>query len=188
MNTALFSLYDAERQGERIQRVYTPPDIVAAVRRVWPEGIALDPCSGPDSVVGAEVEACPDFDDGRPRDGLSLAWPERTYCNPPYDTLETWLDKASSHTEVLLLGPVRTHRRWFAECVFAKAASVCFLWPITFIGFEATFPAPLCMVYWGRRLEAFRTTFAPLGCVLEMAALRPTTLPPPQQGSLFGAP
>ena len=35
----------------REQTIYTPQSIIDVVLKVWPEGIALDPCSGPGSIV-----------------------------------------------------------------------------------------------------------------------------------------
>ena len=54
------ALFDGSKAGKRVQRVYTPPviahDLLGAV---WPEGVACDPCSGPDSLVEARIRIMP---------------------------------------------------------------------------------------------------------------------------------
>ena len=69
---ALHSLRDATRVRKRKQVVYTPQAVVDVLLTLWPEGIALDPCSGPDSIVPAARSIMP------PDDGLAIDWPERT--------------------------------------------------------------------------------------------------------------
>lgn len=62
--------------GVRNQIVYTPERILAPLRLFWPDGIAYDPCHGPDSIVGAAQHTT--------TRGLLDPWPHRTYCNPPF--------------------------------------------------------------------------------------------------------
>lgn len=62
--------------GRRNQVVCTPPAIVEGLRRLWPEGVALDPCHGEGSIVGAARTTS--------TRGLLQPWPHRTYANPPY--------------------------------------------------------------------------------------------------------
>ena len=152
--TALESIFNGSLTGKREQRIYTPESICNRLRRMWPEGVALDPCHGPGSLVGAEVVAWPENPDG-PIDGLAIDWPERTFVNPPYDCLKEWILKASTHRGVVMLCPVRTHRKWFQQALKASAASV-WLDPVTFCGYDATFPAPLMLIYWGWTAESWR--------------------------------
>lgn len=64
--------------GVRNQVVYTPECILAPLRAFWPDGIAYDPCHGPDSIVGAQRATS--------TRGLLDPWPHRTYANPPFGT------------------------------------------------------------------------------------------------------
>ena len=167
-STAVRSLFGAKK---REQTVYTPQCIIDALLKLWPEGIALDPCSGPDSIVPATV-AFMRVECGFAklaggvqspgRDGLSIPWPERTYFNPPYNDIKPWLDKFVESYEVVGLVPVRTHRKWWRYAAW-HASEICYLDPLKFHGYEQTFPAPLCAMYNGGRSTSFRQAFAPLG-------------------------
>ena len=138
--------------GVREQTIYTPQCVLDVVDQLWPEGIALDPCSGPDSIVKAK-DYC-DLDAGK--DGLTIPWPQFTFVNPPYKDLKKWLEKALhesgplSFAEILLLVPVRTHRKWFREAM-GYATETVFLDPLKFHGFKQAFPAPMCLMYFGQR-------------------------------------
>lgn len=142
MSDVLASLY-GETEG-RLQRIHTPGPVLQAIARLWPEGIALDPSGSPDGLVVAERIVIP------PEDGLIIDWPERTYCNPPYDSLETWLSRYTRSWEAIMLVPVRTHRRWFRAAMRASS-QVVWLDPLRFVGFEAAFPTGLCFLYRGSR-------------------------------------
>lgn len=163
-----------KKRGERPQTVYTPHCVLDAIAEVWPEGIELDPCSGLDSLVPANdavymSETTGHFwwrggcDDRwtRARSGLDVMWPERTYCNPPYADLKQWLPKCAESLETIALVPVRPHRKWWRAA--SMTAEVCYLDPLKFHGYAQTFPAPLCVMYWGSRGNAFREAFGGLG-------------------------
>ena len=60
---------------DRKQEIFTPPVLLEAIGKVWPEGIALDPCPHPEALVAAE---------GYAEDGLKIRWVTRTYANPPF--------------------------------------------------------------------------------------------------------
>jgi len=95
----------------------TPHKYVEAVRKVFGDKIALDPCSNEWSVVKADTEyQLPE------QDGLKASWDFPTiYVNPPYGadrergtTIKHWLYKcayAHKHygSEVLALVPVATN-------------------------------------------------------------------------------
>lgn len=140
--------------GTRPQEIYTPQIVLDVVAEVWPEGIALDPCAGPDSLVQAFDEYC----GGLHTDGLVAPWANRTYFNPPYKDLKAWLFKAAVEStkghEIIGLFPVRTHRRWWREIIF-EADAISWMDPLKFKGYLQAFPAPLCLVYWGKRTVQF---------------------------------
>jgi hypothetical protein len=167
---ALRSLFDGTKRGKRKQTVYTPQLIIDAVLEVWPH-IALDPCSGPRSIVPARRRVA------RPQDGLAVRWPKYTFVNPPYDQLKAWLAHKPRHRETMLLVPVRSQRPWWRDLVFHAEAderpAVCWLDPVTFRGYDDQFPAPLCVLYSGDRLPAFGRAFAELGSVTFPEALFP---------------
>lgn len=136
---ALESLHDATRK--RPAQIHTPQVILDALARIWPEGIALDPCGSPDGIVRADRIVL------LPEDGLEVEWPARTFVNPPFGKLKPWLAKWAAADECVLLTPVRTHRKWFREAL--AEGKVVWLNPIAFLGYVSTFPAPLALLYRG---------------------------------------
>lgn len=168
MPNALQSLADGSRTGKREQRVYTPQCIVDLLLALWPEGIACDPCSGPESLVPAQVRVEPPFngcryatrirvDDPSTKRGYRYdpigplvlkSWPRRTYINPPFGDLVPWIRQFldDDTREALLLVPVRTHRKWWRPLL---RRHVLWLDPLEFVGYEAGFPVPLALVYRG---------------------------------------
>lgn len=166
--------------GERPQEIYTPQCIVDALHRVWPH-IALDPCSGPGSIVQAldtyhvpmryrqtkSGKLRPYYEaSGDEVDGLVADWVDYTYANPPYRELQKWLKKAELEgergLEIAMLAPTRGNRTWFRDAC-RRATSVIELDPLTFLGFKSAFPAPLCMLYWGASKSTFEFAFEALG-------------------------
>lgn len=163
-------LATGNREGkadQREQQIYTPWDIVDVCLQTWPEGIALDPCSGPDSQIPAlESWHGTHVDTGRrtPKGeavckwtgpGLHTPWRMRSYINMPYSDLELWLDKSRAEatlgiTEQILLFPVRPNRDWWSAYMRDVATSISYLRPLAFVGHDQTFPAPLALVHTGR--------------------------------------
>lgn len=147
--------------GERPQEIYTPQSIIDVCLEVWPEGIAMDPCSGPDSIVPATIK----LDGSEGKDGLKTDWAPFTYVNPPFKYLKQWLEKAenevvrlvenSQHPEIILLCPVRTHRVWYRRTLDGCRVTTVFLDPLKFHGYAQAFPAPLALHYWGSRKAEF---------------------------------
>lgn len=109
----------------------------------------------------------------RGREGLSVRWLDRTFVNPPYGNLgpeclfggfEDFVRKfAESDSEIALLGPVRTHRKWYREHI-RSADRIVYLDPIQFEGYSQTFPAPLSIAYKGPRADAIEEAFSGIGC------------------------
>lgn len=160
MKNALHSLYgeghaDASRVGEglRNQSIITPQTVVDGLALMWPEYPAMDPCSCPGQLVRAHLY---------PVDGLAVDWPEKTFCNPPYGTLSKWLEHGGSFSEVIWLTPVRTHRVWFRRW-WHKLDKRLGLNPLTFVGYEQDYPAPLMLGYKGKRIDEFIAAFEHLG-------------------------
>ncbi len=176
---AVDSLFGGDRVGKRVQRVYTPPIVCSVIDRVWPEGLVCDPCSGPDSIVPALLRimppangckyilevpgetgaACDPDKDLRSSCAWPFVpgierWPERTYINPEFGDLQEWIRQFVESWEVIMLSPVRTHRRWYRASM-RKPAVVAYLDPLAFIGHEQKFPAPLALTYRGSRRFAF---------------------------------
>lgn len=152
--------------GDRPQEILTPQPIVDALGRLWPEGIGLDPCAAPGSLVLAyEYYYVPrrltadGKEDYTPqpgdRDGRALPWLDRTYANPIFRDLEEWLGKAQFEArrglEIAVLAPVRTHRKWYRAARRSATATVWLNADVRFLGFAQSFPAPLSVLYWGTR-------------------------------------
>ncbi len=163
----------------------TPPRYVSAVRKVFGGTIALDPCSDPHSVVGAEVEyQLPD------RDGLRSSWDYPTiYVNPPYGanrqrgtTIKDWLRRCARAreeygSEVLALVPVATNTKHWKDYVFGVADAIAFLYDtrLKFLvnGKDGGKGAPMscAMIYWGEHIERFEDIFLPFGAVVDLRRL-----------------
>ena len=161
----LACLYEGGREREQV--IYTPEVIRDVIRELWPYGLALDPCSGPESILEPTRAYGPHLSDPSLQDGLAVPWVPRTYVNPPYKHLKEWLAKAVAEatrgvSEILVLAPVRTHRPWFrtawlhADCVIALNS-------LKFRGYDQAFPAPLCLMYWGDRAGILELLASPLG-------------------------
>lgn len=167
--SAMRGLATGNREGKpdkREQQIYTPWDIIEVCHETWPEGICLDPCSGPDSLIpsavsyrGYKIDTGRKDKDGRAvtrwgGSGLIAPWAMRTYVNPPYEDLEDWLYKSTiehkhGNTEQILLFPVRPNRMWWSEYMSTIPSSVAWLRPLQFVGFDSGFPAPLVLVHTG---------------------------------------
>ena len=155
---ALRSFFGAREGGkDREQTVNTPPAVIEAIGKLWPEGIALDPAHGGNSCVGARV-VC----DGVVSDGLAVEWPDFTFCNPPFKHLKQWMPKCVRYSEHMMLVPVRTNRSWWIDKA-KDTTMICWLRPVRFVGHAQTFPAPLAMLYYGVRVSEFCRAFRELG-------------------------
>ncbi len=186
---AMQGLATGNREGkpaEREQQTYTPLCLKEMLETLAGGRIALDPCSGPGSILNAieawegtrvqktDAKGRPKFrKDGSPMlewtgPGLERTWLRDglVYCNEPYNDLQAWLAKAQHEactlsdtaTGIVLLGPVRPHRKWW-RTAWNDADARAWLDPLTFGGWDQSFPAPLCLWYWGARPQWFAEVF-----------------------------
>jgi len=175
----------------------TPPKYVVAIRRVFGGTIALDPCSNPESMVGADVEyQLPDHD------GLRRSWDYPTiYVNPPYGadrargtTIKNWLRRcAHAHdehgSEVLALVPVATNTKHWKDYIFGVADAIAFLYDtrLKFLenGKDGGKGAPMscAMIYWGEHFEQFEAVFLPFGAVIDLRTLHGKNIGMAHQGA-----
>jgi len=165
---------------------HTPEKYVSAVKAVFGGHIMLDPCSGPFSIVKADVEyTLPEHD------GLAEIWNFPTvYVNPPYGNdaergtrIADWFRKCEeAHrvfgSEVIALVPVATNTKHWKNYVFGKAEAICFLYDtrLRFLvdGQDEGKGAPMscAMIYWGHRFDRFFEVLIQYGAVVNIEYLR----------------
>lgn len=166
-NEALRSFFGARPDGQdRPQDVFTPQFLIDAILRVWPEGIALDPCANRDAIVPANRYLY--------ELGETTEWPDRTYLNPPYAFLKKWCQRLKGGSEHMMLAPVRANRLWMVRAL-SEATVQCWLKPFAFHGFHQSFPTPLTMAYYGDRIDAFREAFAEHGALVRIESVKGIT-------------
>ncbi len=160
---------------DREQTVWTPPAILDAVDRVFPDGWGdVFPSAGSPATSRAAF--------GCLMNAYTDPWPDRCFSNPPYNDLhhalmEAWVQWRANRLESIQLVPIRTRRTWW--CDYVDGAAVAYLKPLVFLDAKtgapyrcinkttgkatvSQFPENLAAVYWGARLGAFREAFAPL--------------------------
>ena len=174
--------------GEREQTVFTPASILAVPRALWGGRIAYDSCHGHAGVVltkigrwAAKEAQCPG---GKPMpppeqwvemelatrvesqvnaerwtdcDGLTQPWVDGTFANVPFGSLAEWLAMSlEQRVDHVMLVPVRPHRKCWRK--WAREMELVYLNPVTFVGHDQSFPAPLCLArwHWGRDGEMTR--------------------------------
>jgi hypothetical protein len=143
----------------------TPPEVLRRVRLLGE--IGLDPCSNPQSEVGAHIE----WSRENGEDGLSQPWTDYglVFVNPPYGgkTSLTWTkkiaDEARAGVEIVALLPARTDTRWFH--LYGRKADALVFWEgrLTFLGAPTSAPFPSLLLYYGPRWITFLAVFADCG-------------------------
>jgi len=138
----------------------TPENFLVLLRKMGP--VALDPCSGPGSLVGAIKEYSP------PQDGLALPWScgGLVFVNSPYGReIREWVYKSAvehleNGVEIVSLWPSRTDTSWWHEGIVGVASAVGF-WRgrLVFVGAPASAPFPSAVIYYGKRVAEFRDAF-----------------------------
>lgn len=86
-----------------------------------PEAIGpfdLDPCAGESSHARVNIR--------RPDDGLSIVWEGRIWLNPPYSTIDVWLDRLAAHGAGTAIVNARPETQWFQNAI-EKAKAVFWL-------------------------------------------------------------
>lgn len=94
----------------------TPPDLYAALDAEF--SFVLDAAASPDNALAERYYTEAD-------DGLSRSWTTATFCNPPYNVVGRWIEKAAAEqrrgvTSVLLI-PARTDTRAWHRYIFGRA-------------------------------------------------------------------
>lgn len=168
----------------------TPSKYVTAVKALFNDKVALDPCSNKWSIVEAETAfSLPE------QDGLIEEWNYQTiYVNPPYGadrsrktTIKHWLYKCAHahkhfHSEVLALAPVAANTSHWKEYVWGSATAVCFLYDtrLKFLengdGEGKGAPMACAMIYWGADYNNFFEVFLEFGAVVDLRDLLGKTI------------
>ena len=145
----------------------TPQKVVDLVKKMGE--IGLDPCSNPNSLVGARESLS--LENGQ--DGLRAAWNGRglVYCNPPYGrVIADWSRKmvmeGRGGTEIIALVPSRTDTFWMQ--LMLEYCNLCLFWSgrLTFLGAPSSAPFPSAIVYFGHREQLFCDVFGEHGKLL----------------------
>lgn len=134
------------KKKKRPQEILTPKCVVEFLEDLWGT-IMLDPCATRDkrSVVNAEFRRYEEDN------GLEYEWTDGTYVNPPYSDLQIWMMKTCEQAQrgirIAMLCPTRGHRVWWHAA--RESASVHVeLKPLSFIGYNGSYPAPLSILMW----------------------------------------
>lgn len=159
---ALTGFATGNRKGKpaaRNQSVLTPLLVVDLCKALWGQ-IALDPCWEGGAITDPEYK----FDIVNGQDGTKLGWVPKTFINPPYDSLQPWLEHGRKQPlEQVWLIPVRSHRRWWRKFRDEHLDVYVELNPIKFLGYQQFFPAPLLLGYTGNQVADFFKYSEPLG-------------------------
>ena len=157
----------------------TPPKYITAIQNVFCDGVSLDPCSNPHSLVNAETNyMLPE------KDGLVEPWSgfRNIFVNPPYGrdkktgkSIYHWLERcaATKNSNIMALIPVATNTRHWKYFVFGCADSICFLsdtrlkFYLNGVEYIRGAPMACAMVYWGKEyLERFNAEFSRYGNIV----------------------
>lgn len=142
----------------------TPKEIIEIIRKF--DDIGLDPCSNPNSIVGATTE----WSLEKGISGLRRPWTEHglVYCNPPYGrAIAEWsrkiVEEAALGAEIICLLPSRTDTSWM-QLMF-RFCNVSLFWKgrLTFLGAPSAAPFPSCIMYFGKRDSRFCEIFDQFG-------------------------
>lgn len=82
-------------------------------------------------------------------DGLSRSWRgERIFCNPPYNNIAPWIEKAIREEPdvAVFVVPARTHTHWFHEMVLDRSEIRWIRKKLRFEGAPYNAPEPTMIV------------------------------------------
>jgi len=103
-----------------------------------------------DEIYHFDHDPCPLGARDSGTDGLSTAWGERTFVNPPYSATLRWVKKAIREYQegklVVMLVPARTNSTYWHRFVFPHASEIHFLSKITFLPYKRACPFPVAVV------------------------------------------
>jgi hypothetical protein len=113
----------------------TPKGVYDALKEEF--SFDFDPC--PLGEFGIESDAR----------GLFVSWArKRIFCNPPYNDIRAFLERAWEAEIAVFLIPARTDTRWFHEIVLPKAEEIRFIKGRLKFGGSANsapFPSMVCI-------------------------------------------
>lgn len=147
----------------------TPPEIVQALLRFWPDGIDLDPCSN---------EGKPNIPaQGRytiKENGLLHPWKAGTlFINPPYSENKTWSEKfltelqAGNFREAVVLNKNDNRVGWFPAYQDNCDAFCIVKGYLKFSGVKTGAKFPSVLWYYGHRSYSFKRAFSEFGWCYE---------------------
>jgi phage N-6-adenine-methyltransferase len=145
--------------GPRIQTLATPRRVVRRIEQAIGSEFELDVCAEGHTAKASRWFTADD-------DGLSLDWAGLNWCNPPYDSIAAWVDKALYErrrraSQTVLLVPARVGMGWFLRCrrVEREGLATIAFWPGR-IAFEGSGSAPYeysAVIGIGSTLEGLRS-------------------------------
>jgi hypothetical protein len=123
--------------SKQVNDVRTPTDLYESLNKEFgPFG--RDPCP----LGGLENPNVPD--------GLEISWDSKTFCNPPYNNVQKWVEKALLEANkgklVVMLIPARIQCKYWWEKIFPNAAEIRLCSKITFPGYNLPAPMPVSVV------------------------------------------
>lgn len=164
MTSALTSLWNGSLHGKREQEIRTPPEIFVRVIAEWGE-ITLDATADSFRWIPARYHWV--GEDGL--DATILPWCDRSYSNPEYKDLKTWIlraaDQAREGNRIAVLCPARSHRKWYRAALRTAHALVEFN-PVTFYSIHPETGQIGPHVCWDKRAKIWRVSAFPAPLVL----------------------
>ena len=156
------------KRGQSRGDYCTPPEFLDAVQDRFGYVMFDLAATRENQVVGAgdpKGGPCyfgPDHEDPKKRDSLKQDWSALrgvAWCNPPFDPLRPWLEKASEVSGragwTLLLCPASVSTEWFADLVHGRALVMPLRPRLTFVGETDPYPRDLVLLAYGFGVSGF---------------------------------
>lgn len=147
----------AQKPGHSRQDYQTPPEFLAAVRRL------LDITQfDVDLAATAENAVCPRYyterDDAFKQSWLTWRQEGWNWLNPPFADLEPWVRRAWEQAQlgarVAMLVPAAVGANWWRDWVDLKAQVRFLNGRLTFVGETAPYPKDCCLLLYALELPA----------------------------------